>query len=148
MGDAESVAHDVWTAFLVWLPDHQDHPNLVGVLYTIARRRAVDQYRIGRSAHLGLDILESLKARVVVTSGGTDLRIDLEQALLSLTPRERYALYLHYLLRFSVDDTARQLDTGRDNTKKIIKRALKSLREHPSLSGYQAHGEDAREVQT
>jgi RNA polymerase sigma factor (sigma-70 family) len=145
-GDTESVAHDVWSAFFIWLPDHQDHPSPVGVLYTIAKRRAVDYHRTNRSQPVEHSVLEALAAAVLPTLGLSDLRIDLERALTSLAPRERRALQLHYVNQHSVAATATLLGTGMDNTKKIIKRALKSLREHPSLSGYQAPGKDAQEV--
>ena len=70
-----------------------------------------------------------------------ELRVDLEQALSALTARERQAVQLRHVDGFPVDTCAALMGQKYDNMRKILKTAIRKLRQSPGMGGYMAVGE-------
>lgn len=82
---AREVSQEVWLEFFTWWRQKPDVAAPTGVLYTIARCRAVDRLRrAGRTVPVEGRDLEDLAGRLCRVDGGheeTALRLDLKQAL-------------------------------------------------------------------
>lgn len=136
---AEDLANQVFEQFLLWWPDHPLHPSPVAALYRIAQCRLADHLRrLGRTLTLETRDLE----RALGDDGmcdefaAVDLRMDLVWALAELTERERQALLLRHVAQLPVIECAEVLDLGIDNLKKILKKALATLRQSPRMDAY------------
>jgi RNA polymerase sigma-70 factor (ECF subfamily) len=140
--DGKQLLSQVFLEFFAWWPEHPEHSKPVANLYRIARCRLIDYLR-RRGRATDLLLAEDLAA---AESGGghrdelADVvrRIDLGAALRELTERERQALGLRYVADLPVKECAEILEVGIDNMKKILKTALKKLRQSPRMEGYQS----------
>ncbi|UOB07635.1 sigma-70 family RNA polymerase sigma factor [Streptomyces sp. HP-A2021] len=138
--DAEDVASRIFEEFFAWWPGHAEHPQPVAVLYRVAQCRLVDHYR--RSTVTSDAEGRIFKAVLTATASGSrdfeiiELRLDIQQGLAELPERQRQALYLKYLAELSVQECADVLGVGFDSMKKILKLALKALRESPCMDAY------------
>lgn len=140
--DAREVSQEVWLEFFTWWRQHPNEAAPTGVLYRIARCRAVDRIRqAGRTVLVEGRDLEDLAGRLCRVDGGienTALRLDLKQALGELTDRERQVMHLRCVDGLSVADTAAVMCLGIDNTKRILKKARQTLRRSPGMDGYES----------
>ncbi|MFJ9565952.1 RNA polymerase sigma factor [Streptomyces fuscichromogenes] len=137
--DGKQLLSQVFLEFFAWWPDHPEHAKPVATLYRIARCRLIDYLRRrGRATDLLLaDDLASADSSHRDDLGDIVRRIDLSAALRELTERERQALGLRYVADLPVKECAEVLEVGIDNMKKILKTALKKLRQSPRMEGYQ-----------
>ncbi|WP_405969030.1 sigma-70 family RNA polymerase sigma factor [Streptomyces sp. NBC_00988] len=135
--------------FFAWWPAHPEHPNPTAALYMITQRRAVDHLgKQGRILPVQDSDLDEL-ARALASQdpyAAADLRMDLRRALTRLCERERQALQLRHLDGMPVAACAALLGTGIDNTKKILKRALRKLRQDPGMAAYHGRPRASQEV--
>ncbi|MFF5030138.1 RNA polymerase sigma factor [Streptomyces collinus] len=138
---AREVSQEVWLEFFTWWRQQPNEAAPTGMLYRIARCRAVDRIRqAGRTAPVEGRDLEDLSGRLCRVDGcleKTALRLDLKQALGELTERERQAVHLHHIDGLSVADTAAVMCLRIDNTKRILKKARQTLRRSPGMGGYE-----------
>jgi RNA polymerase sigma-70 factor (ECF subfamily) len=70
-----------------------------------------------------------------------DSRIDLERALAALPPRQREALHLHYVDDLTVAVTGMLMGVSVNAVKKLVKKALQTLRAIGLLGSYGPEGE-------
>jgi RNA polymerase sigma factor (sigma-70 family) len=138
--DGGELFSQVLEEFFVWWPANPEHPKPVATLYQIARCRLSDYFRHNDRKVLTVEAEDLVEA---AASGSyrdelADIvpRADLGTALAGLTERERQALAVRYLADQPVKECAEVLETGIDNTKKILKTALKKLRKSPCMDGY------------
>jgi RNA polymerase sigma-70 factor (ECF subfamily) len=146
---AGELASQVFEQFLVWWPNNPSHAAPVAALYRIAQRRLVDHLRRhGRTMALDVPDLEQILARSKAEDSvaAVDLRVDLARALAELTGRQQEALQLRYVAELPVHTCAEVLGLGIDNMKKILKNALRTLRQSPRMAAYD-NATWAREVQ-
>lgn len=136
---AGELGSQVFEQFLVWWPNNPSHPAPVAALYRIAQRRLVDHLRRhGRTMALDVPDLEQILARSKAEDcvAVVDLRVDLARALAELTGRQQEALQLRYVAELPVHTCAEVLGLGIDNMKKILKNALRTLRQSPRMAAY------------
>lgn len=144
-GAADDLASRIFEQFLLWRPGHPDHPAPVAALYRIAQCRLADHLR-RHGQTLAPEASDLEQALQPVDDGpwdgfaAVDLRLDLEQALAKLTERERQALLLRYAAQLPVKECAEVLGLGVDNMKKILSRALRTLRQSPRMNAYDTAG--------
>ncbi|MFI2437135.1 RNA polymerase sigma factor [Streptomyces sp. NPDC018693] len=146
--DGKLILGQVFEEFFTWWPENPEHPKPVATLYQIARCRLNDHLR--RKGRV-LTVEAHELAEAAADGGSRDeladvvQRVDLGAALAGLTERERQALMLRYVADLPVAQCAEVLGTGIDNMKKILKAALRKLRQSPRLDGYETAG-TAKEV--
>ncbi|MFI9052560.1 RNA polymerase sigma factor [Streptomyces sp. NPDC053427] len=139
-GDAEDVCQEIWRMFFVRY-DHYvtfyEKPEIA--LYRSARCRIADYWRRRGTAELtDPHDVDALAGAVTLDSLGiTERRIDLQRALSWLPARQREAMGLHYLDQLSVAETASLMGVSADGVKKLVQRALATLRTTRSLETYQ-----------
>ncbi|MFF1680762.1 RNA polymerase sigma factor [Streptomyces sp. NPDC058256] len=141
--DAEDLLSQVFEQFFIWWPQHPCHPSPVGTLYRIAQCRLADRLRRdGRTLTVEASDLEEALGEGDHADGftGVDLRVDLGRALAELSERERQALLLRYVADLPVGDCAEVLELAVDNMKKILKTALRTLRQSPRMDTYEPAG--------
>ncbi|MEW2570184.1 RNA polymerase sigma factor [Streptomyces sp. NPDC047070] len=138
---ADELTGQVFEQFLLWWPNNPSHPAPVATLYRIAQCRLVDHLRRhGRTLALDRPELERILLHSTAEEGVTavDLRVDLERALATLTGRQQEALLLRYVAELPVSTCAEFLGLGIDNMKKILKSALRTLRQSPHMAAYKS----------
>ncbi|MGW2725513.1 RNA polymerase sigma factor [Streptomyces sp. NPDC001492] len=136
------LASQVVEQFLLWWPENPAHPAPVAALYRIAQCRLADHLRRrGRTLTLDARDLEQVPSSDAPRElfSVVDLRVDLERALAELTEDERQALLLRYVADLPVKECAEVLLLGIDNLKKILKKALRTLRQSPADARLQQH---------
>ncbi|WP_330343396.1 sigma-70 family RNA polymerase sigma factor [Streptomyces longwoodensis] len=141
--DGEEILGQAFEEFFAWWPHHPEHPNPVATLYRIARCRLTDHLRrSGRVLTVEANDLADLADVVQHIDLATDIaqRVDLSVALTRLDERERHALQLRYGADLPVKECAEILGIGIDNMKKILKTALRKLRQSLRMDGYQTAG--------
>ncbi|MFJ3421911.1 RNA polymerase sigma factor [Streptomyces sp. NPDC086082] len=148
---AEDMAQQTWLDFFAWWPTHPEISAPTAVLFTIARRRIFDYFRRqNRATPVEGSDLETLAAglaqHVTDDCDIAVLRVDLQVALAALPARQRQVLELHYIDDLSAAACAKLIGTGVDNVKKILKRALRTLRGSPYLASYGVPATTSQEV--
>lgn len=141
--DALILVGQVFEQFFVWWPANPCHPAPRATLYRIANCRAADHLRRnGRSLTVEAGDLEKalLEGEHADGFAAVELRTDLERALAELSERQRQALVLRYLAGLPVKECAAVLGQGHDNMKKILKKALQTLRTSPRMDTYEPAG--------
>ncbi|MCR3732324.1 RNA polymerase sigma factor (sigma-70 family) [Streptomyces umbrinus] len=141
--DALVLVGQAFEQFFVWWPGNPGHPAPRAALYRIANCRLVDHLRrSGRMLTVEAGQLEKALIEGEHADGfaGVELRVDLERALSELSERQREALVLRYLADLPVRDCAAVLELGVDNMKKILKKALATLRTSPRMDSYTSAG--------
>lgn len=146
--DRADVRQETWQSFyLAWMRNPA-HPNPTALLFQIAYRRVADHHRqAGRTpSPLDSDDLQALIEALMmeVPQNRVDGRQDLKRALGRLTAQQRRALVLRHVDEMPVAAIAGVMGLGVDNTKRILKRAIRDLRD--GMTGYyQAAAEPRRE---
>ncbi|QKV90428.1 sigma-70 family RNA polymerase sigma factor [Streptomyces sp. NA02950] len=141
--DGGEILSQVFEEFFTWWPKNPEHSKPVGTLYQIARCRLNDHFRrSGRVLTVEADDLAKAAARETHRDelAAVVQRVDLGTALAELTEREVQALSLRYLADLPVKDCADVLGVGIDNMKKILKTALRKLRQSSRMDGYETAG--------
>ncbi|MFI8076231.1 RNA polymerase sigma factor [Streptomyces sp. NPDC086033] len=134
--DSDDIAHNIWLEFGSYLRKH-DPQNPAALLFKLAGWRIIDELGTRRARAMDKDAVQRLAETAVPhTESQSDLQADLAEALGSLDLRAQYALELHYVCGLTVAQCASELNTGVDNTKKILKLALARLRAHDALRRY------------
>ncbi|MEV0634385.1 RNA polymerase sigma factor [Streptomyces sp. NPDC050619] len=139
--EAEDLCQDVWRLFFIRY-DHYvefyDEP--VKALYAIARCRIAEFWkRRGRAREVpfeGEDMTLLIHAMAPDLPTGIERRVDVGRALASLPERQREALHLHHIDSLTVAETAVLMGIGSNGVKKLLKKALETLRDTAALSAY------------
>lgn len=122
VGDAEDLLQDVFLA--VWRKAasyDRSRGDVGGWLYTICRHRTIDRFR----RHRPSEPLESVE--VPVPAASPELRVDLEQALTHLEPRESVALRMAYFDGLTYEETAHRLEVPVGTLKSRIRTGLRKM---------------------
>lgn len=124
-GEAEDLLQDVLLTVWRKAPSYNvSRGDVGGWLYTICRHRAVDRFRRRKPSEPleGVDIPISAKT--------PELRVDLEQALAQLEPRESAALRLAYFGGLTYEETAQRLEVPIGTLKSRIRTGLRKMARH------------------
>ena len=140
---AEQVLIDVFV--IVWRkagnPDSKTY-NVFSWLVTLARNKAVDSLRRGRSAATTLQayndeyedyfILPTFSPDMDSLDFNTafSLKPKIEKALAKLTDTQKYVLHLAYYEGYTIDEIADKLNVPIDTVRNKVMTALLSLRDH------------------
>ncbi|MEU9272670.1 sigma-70 family RNA polymerase sigma factor [Streptomyces sp. NPDC048251] len=141
--DGGEILGQVFEEFFAWWPRNPEHPRPVATLYQIARCRLTDHLRrSGRVLTVEAHDLAELADVVQHVDLGMAVahRVDLGAALARLDEREQQALMLRYGADLPVKECAEVLGVGIDNMKKILKTALRKLRQSLRMDGYETAG--------
>lgn len=120
--EAENVAAEVLARALVRWKVLADSPNLSGWVVTVSTNLAIGHLRRAkRSPPL-------LNARAEERPWPVDDRLDLDNALLTISERQRAALVMRYYLDFSDAEIAGQMGISVSSVKTHLQRGRRSLR--------------------
>lgn len=144
-GDAHAV-QDLLQSSLMQMVAYQarrsslDRDELVRILYTIAHRRVVDWYaRAGNVLLCPSDdtlLTEAAVEAAVDLVDGVAVRVDIERALVRLTPQQRRALVLVYIDGLERRTAAAVMGISVDGVKKHLANAKARARQLDELAGY------------
>ncbi|MFG2227621.1 RNA polymerase sigma factor [Streptomyces sp. NPDC048644] len=138
---AEDVCQEVWRLFFIRYDAYlkaYDEP--VKALYPIARCRIAEFWnrrgRMREDPFEGEDLALLTHAMASDLPVGIERRVDVERALACLPERQREALHLHHIDNLTVLETAVLMGIGENGVKKLLKKALSTLRATPALTAY------------
>ncbi|GAA2770123.1 RNA polymerase sigma factor [Streptomyces showdoensis] len=139
--EAEDLCQETWRLFFVRYDHHVEfYDEPAKALYSIARCRIAEFWeRRGIAREVPVDEPEmALLMRVMVTHLPVAIErgVDVERALAGLAHRQRVALCLRYLDDLSVAEVAVLMGIGENGVKKLLKRALATLRGASALEHY------------
>ena len=121
-GEAEDLLQEVFLTVWRKAPSY-DHSrgDVGGWLYAICRHRAIDRFR----RHKPSEPLDGFDMPVPAKT--PELRVDLEQALAHLEPRESIALRLAYFGGLTYEETAHRLEVPVGTLKSRIRTGLRKM---------------------
>lgn len=121
-GEAEDLLQEVFLTVWRKAPSFDgSRGDVGGWLYVICRHRAIDRFRRRRPS----EPLEDFD--MPVADASPELRVDLEQALAHLEPRESIALKLAYFGGLTYEETARHLQVPVGTLKSRIRTGLRKM---------------------
>lgn len=135
--DQADVRQETWQSFYLAWTGNPEHPNPTGLLFQIASCRVADHHRKAERTPPAVDIDDPALVRALMTEvpqDRVDARQDLERALGGLTAQQRRVLVLRHIDEVPVAAIAGLMGLGVDNTKRILKLAMRDLRD--SMTGY------------
>ncbi|MDP2736813.1 MAG: RNA polymerase sigma factor [bacterium] len=113
----------------------KDHKTLKALLYKIARNSIIDHYRknkdrenIRLDGNNGIEIIDEKQSAARTMELKTDLLV-LETKLPELKDEYREVIILRFVNELSIKEVAEILDKSKGNTRVLIFRALKALKE-------------------
>ncbi|MFJ2007772.1 RNA polymerase sigma factor [Streptomyces chartreusis] len=143
LGEAESLAHEAWLAFLLRFDHYQEkYDEPVAPLFVIANRKVTDWYADRKKLPdlPGDDGLDERLAKITQNRqdqmSRADLRMDLKAGIARLTPRQREALVLRYVDDLGRPTVAELMGITVEGVKKLIGTALNTLRTAHGLADY------------
>jgi RNA polymerase sigma factor (sigma-70 family) len=132
--EAENVAAEVLARALVRWSTLEDSPNLSGWVVTVSRNLAIGHIRkANRWSPL-------LNVRADQRPFSTDDRMDLDNALLTISGRQRDAVVMRYYLDYSEAEIAGTMGISVSSVKTHLQRGLRALRLIFSDHSFNEHG--------
>lgn len=113
----------------------KDHKTLKALLYKISRNLIIDHYRRNKNRETvsldgdnGIEVIDEKRSASRVMELKTDLLV-LETKLPELKDEYREVIILRFVNELSIKEVAEILDKSKGNTRVLIFRALKALKE-------------------
>jgi RNA polymerase sigma factor (sigma-70 family) len=128
-GLAEDVAQDAFLIMWRRWPHIRSHPNLRGYLYTTAMRLMWDVARERSRAFLRAEPSHEAGSRMENPSDSYDKSLAVRAAIEKLPPRQRQAVWLHYICGFKQDEVAAIMQIKRGAVGALLFQARSRLAE-------------------
>ncbi|WP_406631927.1 RNA polymerase sigma factor [Amycolatopsis sp. WGS_07] len=150
--DVPGVFEETMKAFVAYA-DRKDLPveEYLPVMFGIARRKIADAWRaLSRRAAAELpqepSDLALLADACVEAYGAVDLRLDVENALSRLTPKQRRVLVLRAVDQLTREETARAMGVSVSRVKALTEEARAKIFLHGSLKDYEPRTATRRRI--
>lgn len=127
--EAESITQETFVKFFSAVPGYRHSGKALNFLYTIAKNLCADFNRKSAAEESAREsiIMENSVSPVVETSGKTDLKIDIERALSTISEELREVIMLFYFQDMKEKDIARMLGIGLSLVKYRLRRGKEEL---------------------
>lgn len=120
---AEDIAQDAFLIMWRNWPRIRNHPSPRGYLYTTARHLMWDIAKERPRAFLQADSPYEADSEWEDPSEGWNAKLAVENALEKLPPRQRQAVWLHYICDFKQDDVAKIMQIKRGTVAPLLRQA-------------------------
>lgn len=125
--EVDEVVQEILVAVHKSLHTYDAEKSFMGWFLAIAEYKIIDYIRSLKKQSNSVD-LNSIAHFIAVSSSDSDLKIDIERAINSLSPRERNVLTLIKVDGQSIHEVAKQLNLTEANTKVIAHRAYLNIK--------------------